>query len=59
MGEGGVIGPAPPDLWDRVAKIIARMVYERETNLERTRFSEKLPHLVDNPPQARVEAEAS
>ena len=40
-----MIPAAPVDLWDRVIEKIAKLVFERETNLERGTYGVKMPHL--------------
>ena len=40
-----MIPSAPTDLWDRVVDKLARLIFDRETNLERAAYVSKLPHL--------------
>jgi hypothetical protein len=40
-----MIPPAPTDFWEQVARMVAKAIFDREMNLERSRFGEKVPNL--------------
>ena len=46
-----MIPSAPADFWEIVARRVAKAIFDRETNLERARFTDKVPNLATVPPQ--------
>ena len=40
-----MIPSAPADFWEIVARMVAKAIFDRETNLERARFTDKVPNL--------------
>ena len=45
-----MISAAPTDFWERVIERVARFVFERECNLERSRYEGKLGVVLTSPP---------